>query len=191
MKNKDIIREEVKFKRKNESVEGVRNKSLQITQRIVELDSFNASKTVMCYMDFKNEVMTGYLIEYCLKRGKRVVLPLVDAVNGVKIIVPYEITDIEKDLKPGVFGILEPRKERARLVNAEEIDVVVVPGVAFDEKRNRIGYGAGFYDRFLKTVRPDCMKIGIAFEFQIYEAIPIEEHDMPLDLIITESRIMA
>ncbi len=191
MKTKKIIREEVTFFRRSETIEGVQNKSLQITKRIMELDSFKASKTVMCYMDFKNEVMTGYIIEYCLKNGKRVVLPLVDVINGVKMIVPYEVMDLEKDLKPGVFGILEPRKESASLFNAGEIDLIVVPGVAFDEKRNRIGYGAGFYDRFLKSVKPDCLKIGIAFEFQIYNTIPIEEHDMPLDLIITENRIIA
>lgn len=177
--------------RENQTKEVVQNKSLQIAQRIIELASFKASETVMCYMDFKNEVMTGCIIEYCLRNGKKVVLPLVDAINGVKMIVPYEVMDLEKDLKPGVFGILEPRKESASLFNAGEIDLVVVPGVAFDEKRNRIGYGAGFYDRFLKSVKPDCLKIGIAFEFQIYEAIPVEEHDMPLDLIITENRIIA
>jgi 5-formyltetrahydrofolate cyclo-ligase len=89
---------------------------------------------------------------------------------------------------PGVFGILEPRKESARIFNPEEIDLVIVPGVAFDEHRNRIGFGAGFYDRFLESVRPSCAKIGIAFEFQIYDEVPVEEHDIPLDLVITEKR---
>jgi len=191
LKTKKIIREEVALFRKSETKESVLNKSLQITQRIIDLTSFKASETVMCYMDFKNEVMTGHIIEYCLKNGKRVVLPLVDVINGVKMIVPYEVVDLEKDLEPGVFGILEPKKESAKLFNAGEIDMVVVPGVAFDGKRNRIGYGAGFYDRFLKSVKPDCVKIGIAFEFQIYENIPVEEHDMPLDLIITENRIIS
>ncbi|WP_010247529.1 5-formyltetrahydrofolate cyclo-ligase [Acetivibrio cellulolyticus] len=190
MRTKKLIREEVACYRKSASRKEVESKSFEIAQRLIKLDSFKASQAIMCYMDFKNEVMTGYIIDYCFKHGKRVVLPLVDSINGIKKVVPYEVVNLENDLMPGVFGILEPRKDSARVFNVKEIDLVIVPGVAFDTGRNRIGYGAGFYDRFLEAVKPDCTKIGIAFEFQIYDDIPVEEHDIPLDFVITEERII-
>jgi 5-formyltetrahydrofolate cyclo-ligase len=188
--SKKLLRQEVASHRKNENRESVERKSIEITKKLVNSEYFLKSSTIMCYMDFNNEVMTKYLISHCFENGKRVILPLVDTVNGEKKIIPYEIIDLEKDVSPGVFGILEPKKDTAKTINPEEIDLVVVPGVAFDISKNRLGYGAGFYDRFLKLVKPDCPKVGIAFEFQIFEAIPTEEHDIPLDFVITEDRII-
>lgn len=187
---KEILRQEVASNRKNESRESVGNKSIAITQRVINLESFIKGRAIMCYMDFKNEVMTKYIIDHCFEKGKRVILPLVDKVDGVRQIVPYEIIDVERDVSPGTFGILEPKKDSAKIFNPEEIDLVIVPGVAFDIHKNRVGFGAGLYDRFLNTVKPDCPKVGIAFEFQIYESVPVEEHDIPLDFIITEERII-
>lgn len=188
MKTKKVLREEVACFRKMETKEEVEIKSIEITQKLIKLDQFKASQAVMCYMDFKNEVMTKHIIDNCFNLGKRVVLPLVDTINGTRRIVPYEVVNLPQDVRPGVFGILEPRKGSAGIFNSEEIDLVIVPGVAFDLRRNRIGYGAGFYDRFFESVSPKCAKIGIAFEFQIYDEVPVEEHDIPLDLVITEKR---
>ena len=190
MKTKKLLREEVACFRKMEIKEEVEIKSVEITQKLIKLDQFKASQAVMCYMDFKNEVMTKYIIDNCFNLGKIVVLPLVDTINGIRRIVSYEVVNLLQDVMPGVFGILEPRKGSARVFNPEEIDLVIVPGVAFDINRNRIGFGAGFYDKFLETVRPGCAKIGIAFEFQIYDEVSVEEHDIPLDLVITEKRII-
>lgn len=190
MRTKKHVREEVACHRKKENTESVENKSIRITQRLIDLDSFKSSHTIMCYMDFKNEVMTRYVIRHCFELGKRVVLPLVDTIDGIRRIVPYEVMDVERDVRSGTLGILEPCKERARIYSLEEIDLVIVPGVAFDTMKNRIGYGAGLYDRFLESVKPDCLKIGIAFEFQIYDVVPVEEHDIPLDMIVTEERII-
>jgi len=188
--SKKLIRQEVASRRKNENRESVENKSIKITQKVVELENFKEAKAIMCYMDFKNEVMTKYIISHCFESGKRVILPLVDSINGEKKIVPYEIVDLEKDVGPGTLGILEPKKDCAKVFSAEEIDLVIVPGVAFDLSKNRLGYGAGLYDRFLKTVKPNCPKVGIAFEFQIYDVLPVEDHDIPLDFVITEERII-
>jgi len=187
---KNQIRQEIALRRKSENRESVKNKSIEITKRVINLEPFIKGRAIMCYMDFKNEVMTKYIISHCFENGKKVILPLVDTIDGVKRIVPYEVMDMEKDVSYGTFGILEPKKDSAKIFNPEEIDLVIVPGVAFDIYRNRLGYGAGFYDRFLKLVRPSCPKIGIAFEFQIYDAIPVEEHDIPLDFVITEERII-
>ncbi|NLL05389.1 MAG: 5-formyltetrahydrofolate cyclo-ligase [Clostridiaceae bacterium] len=190
MITKELLREEVASRRKSENRQSVESKSIEITSRVINLLPFIKAKSVMCYMDFKNEVITRYIIHHCFEHGKRVVLPLVDKTDGLKRIVPYEIMDEKRDVAPGMLGILEPRKDRAKSFNREEIDVVIVPGVAFDLCKNRLGYGAGLYDRFLSSVNNNCTKIGIAFEFQIYDAVPLEEHDIPLDFLVTEERII-
>ena len=187
---KKLLREEVASHRKNENKENIESKSIEITGRVINLVPFIGSQSIMCYMDFNNEVMTRYIIRHCFEYGKRVVLPLVDKTDGLRRIVPYEIMDEVRDVIPGTFGILEPKKDRAKTINPEEIDVVIVPGVAFDLHKNRVGYGAGLYDRFLESVKTGCTKIGIAFEFQIYDAVPVEEHDISLDFLITEKRII-
>lgn len=97
---------------------------------------------------------------------------------------------MDSDLEKGVLGLLEPKKECKRLLNPEDIDLIVVPGIAFDILKNRIGYGAGYYDRFLKTTREDCLKVGVAFELQILDKINTQEHDVPLNAIITEKRVI-
>ncbi|MCX7658787.1 MAG: 5-formyltetrahydrofolate cyclo-ligase, partial [Oscillospiraceae bacterium] len=126
-----------------------------------------------------------------LARGKRIAVPLVESAAGYqKMISPCEIKDVEAELAKGCYGILEPVKELARRVPPENLDMVIVPGVAFDLKKNRIGYGGGYYDRFLKKMRFNCLKVGIAFEFQIVPEIPASENDVPVDIIVTEKRII-
>ena len=187
---KKHLRAEVAANRKNENRESVESKSIKITERVISLVSFSESPSIMCYMDFKNEVMTRYIIRHCFEHGKRVILPLVDKTDGLMKIVPYEIMDEERDVIPGTLGILEPNRDKVKSINPKEIDVVIVPGVAFDLNKNRLGFGAGLYDKFLSSVNDGCTKIGIAFEFQIYDTIPVEEHDISLDFIITEERII-
>ena len=102
----------------------------------------------------------------------------------------YEILDLEKETTKGSFGILEPINEVVedkRLIKPEEIDLVIVPGVAFDKNMNRIGFGGGFYDRYLSLLKSSCKKVGLAYQFQIVEKIETEEHDMKVDMIVTES----
>jgi 5-formyltetrahydrofolate cyclo-ligase len=93
-----------------------------------------------------------------------------------------------EELSLGSYGILEPRTEKIRKTNVEDIDLIIVPGVAFDEKGNRLGHGKGFYDRLLKKTKATV--IGLAFEFQILENIPTDKNDVPVDMIITEKRII-
>jgi 5-formyltetrahydrofolate cyclo-ligase len=90
----------------------------------------------------------------------------------------------------GYMGIAEPDASILHRVDPLEIDMVVVPGVAFDMARNRIGYGGGYYDRFLCTLRPDCLKVAVAFELQVFDSIPAASYDIPVDIIVTEERII-
>ncbi len=93
-----------------------------------------------------------------------------------------------KELSIGSYGILEPRTEKIRKTRVEDIDLIIVPGVAFDKKGNRIGHGKGYYDRLLD--KTNATKIGLAFEFQLLKEIPTDKHDLPIDILITEKRII-
>ena len=166
-------------------------KSSKITERLINLKEFDISSLIMCYTDFKNEVQTGVFINECFKLGKRVAVPLILHDTGSqREMTAFEICDLERDLRPGFYGIREPFDCAEGEINPAEIDLVIVPGVAFDLKKNRIGYGAGYYDRFFKKLKRGCPKVGIAFELQVYDHLPAESHDIPLDMVITEERII-
>lgn len=171
--------------------EAVKDKSSRILQGLLMLQSFQSSRVVMCYMNFRNEVMTSDIMENCFKQGKRVAIPCsVVMPSGDCGLMVYEIKDLTCDVCTGKYGILEPDVKKTQQISPGDIDIVLVPGVAFDMNRHRIGYGAGYYDRFLRSVKPNCFKAGLAFDLQIVDEIPSEEHDMQMDAIITENRIV-
>lgn len=165
-------------------------KSAVICDKIVNSPIFSRAGTVFCYMDFRNEVRTGGIIRECLRAGKKVGLPMVNNGGMERRLLAYDIKDPDNDVGKGAYGIMEPCSDKLRPMEESEIDLVIVPGVAFDMQRQRLGYGAGYYDRFLNQLRPDCVKIGIAFDVQIVDRIPVEEHDIKMDAVITESRII-
>lgn len=188
---KSSIRKAVLDARAGLTAQEVREKSRVIINELIGLEQFYHSKVIMSYIDFRNEVMTEAFIKKCLALGKRVAVPFIYKDNSGKSIMQASfIEDMQADLERGTFGILEPRKEKIKVVEPKSIDIIAVPGVAFDTDRNRIGYGAGYYDRYLKNTRNGCLKIGIAFEIQIVENVPADAHDFPLDMIITEKRII-
>lgn len=173
------------------SPDEVRGKSSEICARFLGLPEMCTAKVVMSYMDFRNEVMTGELMKECIRSGKRIVLPVVVKNSGGRgELIAYEIRDLETDLRRGAYGILEPDPVRTKLADVSEIDVVAVPGLAFDASRYRVGYGAGYYDGFLKKTKASCLKAGLAFELQLVDRIPADPHDCAMDIVITEDRII-
>lgn len=188
---KEELRKEILKKRMNLSDKEVSDKSLKITDSIINLKEYKKSLLIMCYVDFKKEVSTKVLIKQALLTKKRISVPLITGSLGVKnSMIASEILCFEKDLEVGKYGIYEPKSECIKQIEPKEIDFVIVPGVAFDLKRNRIGYGAGYYDRFLRLLRPDCLKVGVAFEEQLIKEVPINEFDVALDMLITNQRII-
>lgn len=196
MESKPCIRKIALDKRNLLTPEEVAGKSEAIMERLFSLGKYEQTCMVMAYMSFRNEVSTEQLILQCLQSGKRVVVPRVekstpDASGGVvKSLGVYEIKEAGKHMTAGYMGIAEPDASVLLRVDPTEIDLVVVPGVAFDVSRNRIGYGGGYYDRFLRTLRPDCLKAGVAFELQVFGSIPAASYDLPVDIIVTEERII-
>lgn len=162
-------------------------KSRAITERILALPKFAAAKNVFAYVSFRSEVGTLALIGHCLKKSIPVSVPL--TVPAEHRLLPYGITDPNRDLVPGYCGILEPLTTLP-LVDPASIELVVMPGSVFDLKGGRLGYGGGYYDRFLQTAAPQALRIGLAYDLQVIEAVPTKSHDQRLDYLVTETRII-
>jgi 5-formyltetrahydrofolate cyclo-ligase len=142
--------------------------------------------TLFIYVNFRSELETLDLINRCLSEGKRVAVPLVEA--STFSMIPLLIQDPEKDLVSGYYDIPEPDPQKSIRVDAREIDAAVIPGSVFDIQGGRLGYGGGYYDRFLVNDAPQAKRIGLAFEMQVVENVPVQPHDQPLDILITEKR---
>lgn len=180
---KDAIRKQVLKVRNAMPEDEVRRLSGLIFQNLRLNSFFEESKHVMIYLDFKHEVETGLVINYCLENGKKVYIPI--CIPETHEICVSRITSLD-ELQKGHFGIREPKAEYIRLSDSSLIDLVLVPGVAFDKAGNRIGFGAGYYDRFMKRLNPDAVKAALAYSFQVVDRIPSDEYDIPVDYIITE-----
>ncbi len=161
-------------------------KSLRVKHYLFSTQDYRAAQIILFYISYDNEVNTHPMIQACFKEGKRVVVPVSNTHETNLILSELRSWD---DLAPGAYSILEPRAESVREIPASSIDLMIIPGVAFDLQGNRIGHGKGYYDRLLKTV-DHVTRFGLAFEFQILERIPAEKHDIHMQKIITEDRII-
>ncbi|MDR3232870.1 MAG: 5-formyltetrahydrofolate cyclo-ligase [Planctomycetaceae bacterium] len=143
------------------------------------------SAGLMTYISFGSEVVTKNIEDFFPSLCRFLAVPMIQ--NGEIVPVRIESGD---ELEAGTFGILEPKppvyRDRSRQIALDDIDVVLVPGLAFDRSGSRLGRGKGYYDRFLKKLKPSALKIGLAFECQIFDEIPADGSDVPLDLVITE-----
>lgn len=162
-------------------------KSRLIKDKLLALNLFQSSSTIMFFLSFKSEVDTFPIICRALKMGKRVVVP--KTVPAEKKMIPSLLSDLKADLEPGLKGIMEPKMSLLRPVAAQEIDLVLVPGVAFDRAGNRLGYGGGYYDRFFPLLRQNTPLVALAFEGQLVNEVPTGPYDKKVDLLITEERI--
>lgn len=186
--NRSEVRQGVLDARKSMSPLSVCDKSRVIVEKILSLDVYLRAKSVMVYVDFRNEVQTAGLIAAALVMGKAVSAPITD-IKGKKL-TPSRLLSYPGDLEPGAWGILEPSSSCVRPVDPAEIDLVVAPGVAFDVRGNRLGYGGGFYDRFLIRTRPGTVYLAPAFELQVVDEVFPGPHDVPMHIIVTEERVI-
>jgi len=176
---KERIRQELKSKRLLLTKDEVRRRSTRIVERIGELLRELKADSFLLFHPTKNEPDIIPLAESLLKEGKTVAFPKVEG----KEIVPLKVNSL-KELRPGRFGILEPPYLPERVLR--EVEVVFVPGIAFDRHGYRIGFGGGYYDRLLEKL-PVKAKIGVCFDFQLLDRLPREPFDIPVDLVITEN----
>ena len=183
--NKSELRKKLIAQRNNLTSEQVRTLSCSITDNLKSYDKFAECKTVFAYINMKNEAQTIPLIEYCWEMGKKVAAP-VCLKNGEMY---FEEIKMFEPLKITKFGVIEPQKGREFELLPQDGDIFIVPGSVFDIKGNRIGYGAGFYDRYFAK-HSKGIKIGFAFDFQVLENIERQEHDINMDVIVTERRTL-
>jgi 5-formyltetrahydrofolate cyclo-ligase len=166
--------------------------SRRICAAFMALPVYQAARTVMWYVDAGSEVRTRHTLPEALTHGKRVVVPwCVVETNELEL---FHLEDMS-ELVEGAYKILEPKDELRRLpakrVQPEELDVVMVPGTAFDPRGGRMGQGKGYYDRLLSRARPDAPLVALAFDCQIFDEIPVAPHDVFMDLVLTETRAIA
>lgn len=182
---KHAIRQEALQRRDAIPLPVRRVKDRAIRALLLELEEFSAAGKILFYASFRTEVQTGPIIEEALIQDKKVLMPKVN--EQERRLSKHVITSLE-DLTDGYQGIPEPNNEHTMKV--EEIDLIIVPGVAFDTEGWRIGYGGGYYDKLLPRVKGTRPIVALAYEEQLFDEIPYEEHDVGVDIIITDRRIL-
>lgn len=156
-------------------------KDKKILQRLARFRQFSLAKEFFTYIDHRGEVATDILIKKYFGK-KTIVVPRIKA----KRICLYELHN-PHEFESGKFGIREPKVCMLKR-KFDEIDIALIPGIAFDKTGHRIGFGGGYFDRFLKKIH--CTTIGLAYEFQIIDKVPAEKYDVAVDYIVTEKRII-
>ncbi len=156
-----------------------------ILGRLFQMDAFRQAQTVFAYASMPDEVQLDALLKACLSQGKRIGIP---EITGPGIMEAAELESME-DLVTGKFGIRSLAPEVLRIIPPEEIDLMIVPGAAFTRGGERLGLGGGYYDRFLPRADRAC-RIACIFEGQIVPEVPAEEHDQPVDYLVTEIGIV-
>ena len=189
--NKCDVRKQTLAIRNKLEKNDVLTSSICIAQKLNQLEYVKNAKSIMCYVSFGNEVDTHALIKKWISEGKKVSVPcLAGTTKEFRYMHAVRINDFNELTACGNYGILEPPLLECNIVAPNMFDIIIVPGSAFDINKNRMGFGAGFYDRFLSKVSRECHKIGICFDFQVLQKIPYDEYDVPLDLLVTEKRII-
>lgn len=180
---KQAIREAAHNNRRNQA-----NKdkvSATIVARFMELPEYAAARTVMFYVDVRDEVRTRHALPQAISGDKRIVIPY--CVDG-----ELELFHLEsmEELEVGMYKILEPRADlrnvATKRLQPRDLDLIMVPGVAFDREGGRTGHGKGYYDKLLEHARADAPLVALAFESQMFPKIPCESHDIYMDKVVTE-----
>jgi len=185
---KEKIRKEILKKRISLSTEDRINKSIEIFKKLESINIYNYSEIIMFYVATMSEVQTENMIKESLIKGKKIVIPIMESDTGN--LVPSLLLDYDNELEKNSQGILESKKAFRRLFSAEKLEVIIIPGIAFDASGNRLGRGKGYYDRFLTRINPSVLKIALAYEIQMVDHIPHDKNDIPVNMIITEQRII-
>jgi len=184
---KKALRKRILAERDSLTREDWVEKSKAIFNHFITLEELKPAKNIFIFINFRSEVNTKPIIEHLLAEDKNIIVPYTDIQN--KKLRLYYLKDFN-ELKEGSYGILEPDPAIAKEANIKDVDLVVVPGSAFDLKGGRMGYGGGFYDRLLPSIREGVKAVAIAFELQLVDDVPMGYYDRRVDIIVTEKRII-
>jgi 5-formyltetrahydrofolate cyclo-ligase len=179
---KDSIRKQIIEHRDSIDINTKGQWDESIFNSLVKSEWYKKANTIFAFVSFKSETDTHKIINYAIQDGKTICVPRIKSKQkGIEIFKIDSFHQLEK----GYFGILEPI-ESCLAVDSKDIDLILMPGVAFDRQGGRLGYGAGFYDRFLSKINNSVDKIAVAYHFQVLDNIPMDEHDVRIDGIVTE-----
>jgi len=182
---KATFRKRIKEKINALSTETLKHKSCEIQKKVLGLEIFRQAQVILGYAALPDEVDTQNILDDIFTNGKTLLLPRSET-DG--LIIPRVVKNLKTDVSKGQFDILEPKRGNPFPLN--RIDLILVPGRAFDRNRFRLGRGKGFYDRFLSDQRLAATTVGLAFQLQVGEKIPISPHDRKLDIVVTEKEVL-
>jgi 5-formyltetrahydrofolate cyclo-ligase len=182
-RQKAELRERIRTLREDLSPEERSRRSAAVTERLFRLPEMQVARTVALVSSFSSEIDTAGMIERAHAEDRRVLLPYLD--EGVMEVAEHRPGDA---LVPSSYGPAEPARRRP--VDPAEVDVVIVPGLAFDRRGRRLGYGAGFYDRWLRRVRPDAARVAIGFSFQVVDRVPAGGSDERVHVVVTDREVI-
>jgi 5-formyltetrahydrofolate cyclo-ligase len=166
----------------------IKRRSNNVEENLSNLSIYKYAKKVMAYYPLKGEVDILKMIRKDLKE-KQFCFPVMDL--KTKSIRAFRVSNLDEDFIPGPYGVMEPDVGKTEEADIKEIDMVIVPGLGFDDQKNRLGRGAGFYDRFLQNLAPSIKKVGIAFECQLLHDLPIHlPTDQKVDIVVSEKVII-
>ncbi|MHA1893962.1 MAG: 5-formyltetrahydrofolate cyclo-ligase [Candidatus Helarchaeota archaeon] len=185
--DKKACRERILSKRNAQSTIEIMEKSKKIHALLKSTKEYQDASKIMFFMGKEKEVQTEFMVEDALQKEKKVFIPI--TIVDERTLIPCEIRGLE-ELEISTFNVLEPKKECQRPHDPKDIELIIVPGVGFDEMGNRIGYGFGYYDNFLSKTKQETPFVGLAFDLQVEKKIPCDVNDKLIDKIITESRII-
>ncbi len=183
VQDKAKLRQAVLGKLKQQPTELRHRKSSSILEKVKRTSEFRKGMALMFYIATSGEVDTKPLLLEALREGREVIVPYID--RKTNSLISVQIHNPEQDLHPGTYGILEPRPDLVCPFDPNRLDLVLVPGIAFDKQGHRLGRGKGYYDRFLKTLPPHVKCFGLAFDFQIFKSVPTDDFDVSMDRMIT------
>ncbi|CAI8751972.1 5-formyltetrahydrofolate cyclo-ligase [Brevibacillus sp. IT-7CA2] len=185
--NKKQLRSHILESRKSISAKEREQLSREVCNYLLSHERLADAKAIMAFHPFGDELDILPFLHEAKKRGQDIWLPLTNVAE--RRLIPYRYTGTHM-LKQGVYGIWEPDPALAEEADVSHLDAILVPGVAFDSKGGRMGYGGGYYDRFLATLKKLPFLVGVGFSIQVVEHVPLESHDVLLDAVVTEKGLL-
>lgn len=182
---KKALRKKILAERKELTPDFIMNTSRRILEKVSVLECYRAANTIMVYVSYNDEIYTHDFINQMIAEGKKVVTPTCRKDHTMALCVTRRFPE---DFYQTKMGILEIPEDRAELVDESELDLIITPGLAFTLEGKRLGYGGGYYDRLFEKLPERCLKVCPVFDSFIVKDIPTEETDLPVDIIISESK---
>ena len=184
---KEVLRHRVLELRDNLEPSDLEQKSLKIIEAVTSLPEYEKGRIVACYVDKGSEVQTRPLIRKALASGKKILVPIT-LKNSIELLFS-EIPSLY-ELSAGAYGIMEPNPSKRKVRNVTTADLVIVPGIVWDIQGYRLGWGRGYFDAVLKKLWKGTPTIGLSFDLQLVEQVPREQFDLPVKILVTESRVI-